>query len=123
MNFSPKLKRVMEEIKTILNENDIAGLVVLHEPGYSEYLLKINPSYSCVKFGANGELRVKNTDMGYSEEKKKELAENTCNMLTLLSDTTGPLALGLIELAEKVENAIDVEHTQGKHTPDINFKN
>jgi len=30
MQYSPKLKKAMEEIKAILKRDDIAGIVVLH---------------------------------------------------------------------------------------------
>lgn len=49
MQYSPKLKKAMEDIKKILHENDIAGFVVLHTPGFSEYLNRVDPSYSCAK--------------------------------------------------------------------------
>lgn len=58
MQYSPKLKKAMEEIKRILKDHDIAASVVLHTPGHSEYYLRINPSYSCATLN-KGELRVK----------------------------------------------------------------
>lgn len=58
MQYSPKLKTAMERIKAILKEYDIAGAVILHSPGFSEYLIKIDASYSCAKFEADY-LRVK----------------------------------------------------------------
>lgn len=49
MQYSPKLKNAMEEIKLIIDKYDIAACVVLHTPGFSEFLNKIDPSYSCAK--------------------------------------------------------------------------
>ena len=46
MQYSPKLKKAAEEIKSILKKYDIAANVVLHTPGHSEYLLEITPTYS-----------------------------------------------------------------------------
>ena len=44
MQYSPKLKRVLAEIKAILDKEDIAGSIVLHTPGFGEFLLKIDTS-------------------------------------------------------------------------------
>lgn len=43
MQYDPKLKKVMEQIKGILKDNDITGFVVLHSPGFSEYLNHVQP--------------------------------------------------------------------------------
>jgi hypothetical protein len=46
MPFSPKLKMVANEIKAILDKYDIAGVVVLHEPTHTEFLIKVNTTNS-----------------------------------------------------------------------------
>lgn len=46
MQYSPKLKIAMDEIKQVLKKHDIAGFVVLHTPGFTEYLNRVDPSYS-----------------------------------------------------------------------------
>ena len=54
MQYSPKLKISISEIKAILEKHDIAGSIVLHTPGNSEYLMHINPTYSCAKLQDGG---------------------------------------------------------------------
>lgn len=63
MQYSPKLKKVMKEIETILKKNDVAGMVALHDVmghyptkeggirvnGFSEELFHINTSYAAHK--------------------------------------------------------------------------
>lgn len=51
---SPKLKQAMEQIKQILQAHDIAAVVVLHTPEHSEFLMKIDPSYSVAKLVKEG---------------------------------------------------------------------
>jgi hypothetical protein len=50
MQYSPKLKTAMAEIKAILKKHDIGAFVILHTPGFSEYVNEISPSYSCAFF-------------------------------------------------------------------------
>ena len=85
MQYSPKLKQAMEEIKKIIKENDIAGFVLLHTPGYSEFLNAVSPSYSCAKI-EDGQIkfRIKTSEIG--KEKAKALAEGTYNMITHFAD-------------------------------------
>lgn len=49
LNYSPKLRETMAKINTIIAQEDIAGYIVLHENGFSEYLLAIEPSWSIIK--------------------------------------------------------------------------
>jgi hypothetical protein len=53
MQYSPKLKKAMEEIKAVLNKHDIAASVILHTPGFTEYLNHVDTSYSCVTIEGN----------------------------------------------------------------------
>ena len=62
MQYSPKLKKAMAEIRTILDENDIGGSVILHTShkgrGNGEFHTKFDPSYSCFSLNPNGSLRL-----------------------------------------------------------------
>jgi hypothetical protein len=65
MQYSPKLKKAMEEIKSIVKRHDIAAHVVLHTPGHSEFWFEISPSYSCAKLeGDNVRFKAKTADFG-----------------------------------------------------------
>lgn len=46
MNYSPKLRKAMEEIKDVLKKHDIAGFIAIHTPGHVEYSHNLMPSYS-----------------------------------------------------------------------------
>jgi len=70
MQYSPKLKVAMEEIKAILAKNDIAGMVLLHTPGHGEYFIKVDPTYSCA-FIENEKLRIRSKLAEYGGDRKK----------------------------------------------------
>lgn len=40
----------MPEIIEVLKRHDIAGYIMLHESGYSEFLLHISPRWSVLRF-------------------------------------------------------------------------
>lgn len=89
MQYSPKLKKAMELIKDILKDNDIAGIVVLHTPGHSEFLMGLETSYSCAKFeGDTLRVKAKLADFNGDKEAWALKMATTSNMLSLLSETT-----------------------------------
>lgn len=88
MQYSPKLKTAMEEIKAVLKKHDIAAFILLHTPGFTEYLNKLDPTYSCAFLTADGEMRVrlKQAELPGGRDEAKKIAEDTYNMVTLLTD-------------------------------------
>lgn len=118
MQYSPKLKKAMEEIKAIIAKYDIAALVVLHAPGDSEYLNAIAPSYSCMKWNGD-ELRIRaklKEDFNGDKKKMEEKLAATSNMLRLLSEVGGKQLMSLIECSTFVDNLLDSTHTNGSHS-------
>jgi hypothetical protein len=117
--YSPRLKRVMARITAILKAEDIAGYVVLHEPGFSEYLLAVEPSWSCLRMiGEAGiRLRSKLEDYGGDRERQHLEIEATTNLLRHLADLLPQHAAVFEALHSKVCELMVVEHTEGVHTP------
>lgn len=118
MQYSPKLKAVMEKIKALLNENDIAGIVVLHTPpGDSEYLIRIDPSYSCAKIeGDQMRMRSKLADYGGDRKKQEQQMKDTANMLRILSEVGGMITMNMIDASTMMDKAVGAEHFGGGHT-------
>ena len=115
----------MEEIKAILNKHNIAGMIVIHTPGFSEYLLKIDPSYSCAKIEGD-HIRVKaNLVKDFSGDKKafEFKAASTSNMFNLLSNTSADISKSLIEISKAVDKKLDAEHFGDGHTSHIEQNN
>lgn len=126
MEYSPKLKKAAEEIKKILKENDIAGVVILHTPGYGEYVLNLSPTYSCVKVSPQGEIRAKaklQEDFNGDKEAWTETIKNTSNMLSVISHIGEPLLETIANLSFKVDITVNAEHIGGNFKSDITQNN
>lgn len=115
MQYSPKLKTAMEEIKSILNKHDIAGFFVIHTPGFSEYLNHVSPSYSCAKM-EGGEFRVKLKTAEVGREKAKKIAEGTLNMVTHFAEQVGKHAMFYIDAEEMLKKYWTSDETRGGET-------
>ncbi|HZG00409.1 MAG TPA: hypothetical protein VEY71_05365 [Chitinophagales bacterium] len=116
MDYSPKLKKVAEQIKRVLKENDVAGYVVLHTPGHAEYITELKPSYSCIEYTPTGVQFKSATKHHASKADRDAKLRDTINMVRLLADTTGNGALMLLQLAETADKAFNATHTDGKFT-------
>lgn len=115
MKYSAKLKYAMEQIKSILKEHDIAGFVVLHTPGFSEYVNHLDTSYSCASITTEGiKFRLKQSEVG--KEKAKELAEGTYNMIAHFSDVIGPYALMYMNGHDAFKEMWDGKDFPGSHS-------
>lgn len=104
LNYSPRLKEAMEEVKVILKRYDIAGVIVLHEPGFAEHIIKTDPGYSCARL-VNGGMRVTATQEKYGEKRGKVM-DDTFNMFQLLAEVSGKCSLLLIDVEEQMTKAI-----------------
>jgi len=117
MQYSPKLKKAMEQIKEILKEHDIAAHVVLHTPGFSEYLNHIEPSYSCASLENGGvRVRAKAEDFGGDKKIRDQKIQDTVNMVSHFTDILGRDALNFMDLTETLEKITGATHTPGSHT-------
>lgn len=124
MQYSPKLKKAMEEIKMLMLKYDIGGLVVLHTPGHSEYLLRIDPSYSCAKFeGDNIRIKAKLKDFNGDKNKWEEKVAGTSNMLNLIGEVGGRTSLSILNISEQLDKIVDAEHTDGNHSSNTQQNN
>lgn len=119
MQYSPKLKKAMEQIKAILKEHDIAAMVVLHTPGHSEYVIRIDPSYSCAKFEGEDRIRVKaklKEDFAGDKNAWEQTLSDTSNMLSLIGEVGARVSMSILEISKTVDEKINAEHRNGGHT-------
>jgi hypothetical protein len=96
--FSAKLKKASAEIQAILKKHDIAGVIELFEPGFFEYAMKLNPSWSVVDINEKGQLKINPPIevVGNPNASKKRIAD-TVNMLANLRLYSGKLAMTLTQ--------------------------
>lgn len=121
MQYSPKLKKAIEQIKEIIKANDIAGIVVLHTVegeavvkkdsvnvmGFTEFLFHINPSYSAARI-ENDRFRVKGKKEHYNSQSERDVQiAKTVNMFDHLSKCTATLSLQTIEMSKMVNAMVE----------------
>ena len=118
MNYSPKLKTAMERINAILKEYDIAACIALHTPGFSEYLVKVDASYSCAKFEGDF-LRIKaNLQEDFDGDKvaQNKKVTDTVNMITHFAEVNSNTALGMNKMLLKLNETFIIETTGNGHS-------
>jgi len=121
MNYSPRLKKAMQEIEAILKREDIAGSIVLHRPGFAEHLLHISPSYSCatIHHGTKQDhirLKARSADHNGDKEKVRQLVTDTSNMMMHLSTLVGVHAIELMNASELLDTYTGAEHGPSSHS-------
>ena len=105
----PNLKTALEEIKIILDNYDLAAVVVVHGLAGTGNLLKVDPSYSCAKFTGNGDhIHLSNVHLETQEE-KKIILEDTLEMIEGLGVNTGNKSLAFLDAYKQYE-----EHFENK---------
>jgi hypothetical protein len=92
----PKLKMAAMEILEIMKKYDIAGVAHLHVPGFYEYVIHIEPSWSCVSLNETKQLKITPPLVDPNDEKvhKKKIAD-TVNMIANLKGHSGKLLMVL----------------------------
>ncbi len=125
MQYSPKLKKAISEIEEILRKHDIAGLVVLHTPGFSEYIHHITPSYSCAKInGLTNSLELKAKKIHFSNETERiNKLGDTANMFRLLSETAGLCTVNLMESSQEIDRVVGATHGGTTHSSETEQNN
>ena len=124
MEHSPHLKKAMVEIKEVLDKYDIAGIVAIHAPGFSEYLVKIDPSYSCAKPVEGGiRIRAKVSDFQGDLGKRDLKLAATSNMFNLLTQTIAVVTLPLMETSKELDEKLGAVHTDMGQTTEIGKDN
>lgn len=107
MQYSPKLKKLMGKLKAILKENDVAGFIVLAQPGFGEHAYVLDPSFSCAKTEGD---KVHVTTKDLPKHKKRQIAANTSNMFMILSTIMMEQGYALAQLSRAGDKKLNAEH-------------
>lgn len=106
----------MKALEQILKDEGIAGSIVLHEPGFSEFLLHMAAPYSCA-FIEGGQLRIraKRADFPTLAAQKKKVTE-TINMIQHFKDNHEMLARVTGQMLTKLNQQFVIENEEGLST-------
>lgn len=116
-----RLKIARTEIEAALKKHDLAGVVVLHTPGMSEFFYDTSPSYSCVWIDESVPMvRVKSLAADYGSDREAQLRDQaaTANMAAALYDNLHAAAGMFGEVMKVVDRATRAEHTAAVRVAD-----
>lgn len=120
MQYSPKLKKAIEEIKKVMNKYDIGGSIVIHTPGFSEYLHKVDPSYSALSFNYDDsgfKVRGHSKHYGGNKQERDQVLANTRNMVEHLQTRAGEDFMIFDEIGKKMDDTFGKwDSDPGDHT-------
>lgn len=123
----PRLKVARLEIEAVLAKHDLAGVVVLHTPGMTEFFYNIQPSYSvCWIEEAASIVRVKSVrdrDHGGNVTAQIKMQAATANMTAGLAGELHHASKMFDYVDRIVSIGLRAEHTQPTHVPDPNERN
>jgi hypothetical protein len=117
----PRLKVARAEIEAVLRKHDLAGVMVLHTPGMTEFFYDIRPTYSCVWIDEQiGMLRVKSKLSNYDGDAQAQRHDQaaSANMLRALAQDLNSAAAMFLDTAAIADRALRAEHTDRSHVPD-----
>lgn len=115
-----RLKRARIEIEAVLQRHDLAGVVVLHTPGMSEFFYQITPSYSVCWIEEPNYLRVKSLAAHYAGDTAAQMRDQaaTANMTAALATELGKAASMFREVDKVVTAKFQAQHTGPEFVPD-----
>lgn len=117
----PRLKVARTEIEAILRKHDLAGVVVLHTPGMTEFFYDVRPSYSCAWIDEERQMvRVKSLGADYGGDRQTQLHDQaaSANLFHGLASDLERAAQMFQAVAAIVDRATNAEHTTAKHVAD-----
>lgn len=116
-----RLKIARTEIEAVMKKHDLAGAVLLHTPGMTEFFYDIQPSYSCVRIDEAGKrVHVKSKLADYGGDAAAQLHDQaaSANMLHGLYDGMEHAALMFGFAAMHVDRSVSATHTEAVFTSD-----
>ncbi len=119
IDYSSHLKEVMAEIKAVLKKHDIAAYILLQKPGFSEYLIAIEPTWSILRIEKNG-IRIRSKladDFAGDIDAKHKADESTASLVRHFADILKRDAKLFEDIHSILLEHWKITHTAGTHTP------
>jgi hypothetical protein len=84
----PKLKTAVEEIRAVLKRHDIAAMINLGSQTHSEFLLVLDPTWSCMWMESPGLMRIRSKRVDYpSKAAQEKVMEDSIGLITGFQST------------------------------------
>jgi len=119
MQYDPKLRIAMNDIKKILEQYGIAGIIILHsDMQCAEFLHHISPPYSAARWmGDMGiHVRAKLADFGGDKATRNKVINDTVNMALTFRDLSAQAFSLFDALVNTLKTQIDIDDTPGEIT-------
>jgi hypothetical protein len=116
MKQDPNLRDAMRSIKTILQQHDITGLILLHSQNHAEHLVHLNASWSCVAEERDPDtaesigFRIKTTHL--PPERRKQTLEDTTGMILSTKEHLAVLYGHFAQVARAISHSVEISHRQ-----------
>lgn len=108
-DYDPKIKMARKEIEAVLEKYDCGGAVMLHRPGFTEMVLKVETSYSCVYMdGRTFKIRPPLIDPN-DDTKHKAIIAETVNFLANMRVRVGHMAMAFTQAEMMVRHEFNVQ--------------
>lgn len=119
MQYSPKLKMAMEEIKAIISKYDIGAMITLtDEKEFTEYLNRLDPSWSAIRAeGDKVTLLVNPEHYGGDKEKRNKAVAATLGMLDTFIERSGITFMQYENLAKQLKDQ-NIDWHSARRGPD-----
>lgn len=97
----------MKEVKEVLDKYEVAAIVVLHRPGHTEPLVKIETPFSCARTeGETVKIRAKLEDFKGNKDVRKKKLLDTSVMFRKLLDTCITKIYPYFEVSEELDEKL-----------------
>lgn len=116
-----RLKIARTEIEAVLKKHDLAGAVVMHTPGMTEWFYDVRPSYSCMwidELAGVARVKAKLADYGGDRQAQMHDVASTANMVAAMRGELQHAYAMFSYLQPTIDRATGAEHEPATFVPD-----
>lgn len=113
VEYDPKLKEAMAEIRALCHKYDIAAAIIVTSESHSEFGLEITPSWSGFSWEVGNDgvkdcvrLRVKQSEVG--AEKAHKLVSGSVHLTQHIMDLSAMFFLQAKQLMDNIKNHVEI---------------
>lgn len=113
----------MRHLQQIIQEEGVGASIILHEPGFSEYLNYITPPYSCAKINAEHLIFDSKQSEYPSREAQMKAINDTVNMFQHFQELSGRMNLQYKDAILLLGQHFEIINDEGTHTSQTEIDN